>query len=144
MNPAPLPVSALPRFVQELVGVVGYGAALDLVLHFGGQRIRFAKTEGSAAFEAIAEIVGPAATRALAAAFGDEERYVPTCFRAMKDLEKRQIVARFEAQLAAGLGSRAACNVLAREFKKSYRAIELIVNSPLPALEAPPQQAALF
>jgi hypothetical protein len=140
---AELPATALPRFAQELVRLVGYKATMELIRHFGGQRIRFAKTEGSAAFEALSEVVGPHAARVLGESLGDEERYIPKCFRAMKALEKRQIVARFDAQLAAGFGSRAACNLLAGEFGKSYRAIEIIVHSPLPEVEAP-QQAALF
>lgn len=142
LNP-PLPISALPRLAQELVRLIGYNAAMELIRHFGGQRIRFAKTEGSAAFEAVAEIVGPHAALVLSTAYGGEEQYIAKCFQAMKGLERRQIVARFEALSADGLGSRAACNALAGEFGKSYRQIEIIVNSPLPEL-AETSQASLF
>lgn len=144
MSTPALPIAALPRFVQELVRLVGYGAAMELVRHFGGQRIRFAKTEGSAAHQAIAEVIGSAAARLLGQALDGEEQYVPLCARAMKDLEKRQIVARYEALEREGHGARASCNLLAREFRRNYRSIEIIVNSPLPAAEPAAQQAALF
>lgn len=140
---ADLPITALPRFAQELVRLVGYKSTMELIRHFGGQRIRFAKTEGADAFEAVSEIIGPHAARTLGEAFNGDDQYIPTCFRAMKDIEKRQIVARFEALARDGVGSRAACNVLAGEFGKSYRQIEMIVNSPLPDL-APTPQASLF
>lgn len=126
---SPMPIAELPATAQAFVGVIGYGPTVELIRHFGGQRIRFAKTVGSAAFEAVAEVVGPLNARKLGEAFSVEETYVPRCLKAMKGIERQQIAARFDALLAQGHGSRAAANLLAGEFSKSYRAIEIIVNS---------------
>lgn len=142
---APADRSLLPPVIREIVRLIGHGAAMALVHEFGGQDLRIPKTDASATWAALAEVIGEPAMKTLARAFGGEQLSIALCANSMKVDRNRKMVARYEALLGEGHSSRGAVSVLVREFRPiSYRTVEKIVNSPLPAVEAAAVQGALF
>lgn len=136
---------ALPAVIQDIVRLIGYGRAMDMVREFGGQELRIPRAEGCDTWAALVEVIGERATRKLAAEIGIErEIYIARCDRALKIERNRKMVARYEKLLYTGHSGRGAVSVLVREFRLSYRQIEKIVNSPVPAPEAMAAQGALF
>lgn len=136
---------SLPTVIQEIVGIVGHGPAMELVRAFGGQELRIPKTDASDTWAALVEVIGEPLTRALAAVFGGEPVYIALCDRALRADRNRKMIAHYERLLGEGHSSRGAVSVLVREFRPiSYRTVEKIVNSPLPAVEAAAVQGALF
>jgi len=128
---------SLPAVVQEIVGIIGHGPAMELVRAFGGQELRVPKTDASDTWAALVEIIGEPLTRALAAAFGGEPVYIALCDRALRHDRNRKMIAQYEKLLKQGHSSRGAVSVLVREYRPiSYRTVEKIVNAPLPAAEA--------
>ena len=135
--PAPAERSLLPPVIREIVRLIGHGPAMALVHEFGGQDLRIPKTEASATWAALAEVIGEAAMKTLASVFGGEQMSVALCARALKADRNRKMVARYDALLNEGYSSRGAVSVLVREYRPiSYRTVEKIVNAPLPAAEA--------
>lgn len=136
---------ALPAVIQEIVRIIGHGAAMALVREFGGQELRLPRQEGGATWAALAEVVGEPATRALGAAMGGEETYIALCDKAIKADRNRRMIARYDTLLGEGHSSRGAVSVLVREFRPiCYRQVEKIINSPLPAAGDAPVQGGLF
>ena len=128
---------SLPAVVQEIVGIIGHGPAMELVRAFGGQELRVPKTDASDTWAALVEIIGEPLTRALAAAFGGEPVYIALCDRALRHDRNRKMIAQYEKLLKQGHSCRGAVSVLVREYRPiSYRTVEKIVNAPLPAAEA--------
>ncbi len=128
---------SLPAVVQEIVGIISHGPAMELVRAFGGQELRVPKTDASDTWAALVEIIGEPLTRALAAAFGGEPVYIALCDRALRHDRNRKMIAQYEKLLKQGHSSRGAVSVLVREYRPiSYRTVEKIVNAPLPAAEA--------
>lgn len=139
-------MSTLPPVIREIVRLIGHGKAMALVREFGGQALRIPRSEGSDTWAAIAEVIGEPATTKLAATMGGGEPiYIALCHQAMKVDRNRRMIARYEALLAQGMSSNGAVSVLVREFAPiSYRQVEKIVNSPLPAPTEVVAQGALF
>ena len=136
---------SLPVVVQEIVGIIGHGPAMELVRAFGGQELRVPKTDASDTWAALVEIIGEPLTRALAAVFGGEPVYIALCDRALRHDRNRNMIARYEKLLGQGHSSRGAVSVLVREFRPiSNRQVEKIVNSPLPEASGVAVQAVLF
>ena len=136
---------SLPAVVQEIVGIIGHGPAMELVRAFGGQELRVPKTDASDTWAALVEIIGEPLTRALAAAFCGEPVYIALCDRALRADRNRKMIARYERLLAEGHSSRGAVSVLVREFRPiSNRQVEKIVNGALPEPSAVVVQAVLF
>lgn len=137
--------SLLPPVIREIVRLIGHGPAMALVREFGGQDLRIPKTEASATWAALAEVIGEPAMKTLARAFGGEQLSVALCDKSIKADRNRKMIARYETLLGAGHSSRGAVSVLVREFRPiSYRTVEKIVNGPLPAAGAVAVQGALF
>ena len=59
----------LPAVIQEIVGIIGHGPAMDLVRAFGGQELRVPKTDASDTWAALVEIIGEPLTKDLAAVY---------------------------------------------------------------------------
>lgn len=136
---------SLPAVVQEIVGIIGHGPAMELVRAFGGQELRVPKTDASDTWAALVEIIGEPLTRALAGAFGGEPVYIALCDRALRADRNRKMIARYERLLGEGHSSRGAVSVLVREFRPiSNRQVEKIVNGALPEPSAVAVQAVLF
>ena len=136
---------SLPAVVQEIVGIIGHGPAMELVRAFGGQELRVPKTDASDTWAALVEIIGEPLTRALAAAFCGEPVYIALCDRALRHDRNRKMIAQYEKLLGEGHSSRGAVSVLVREFRPiCYRQVEKIINSPLPAAGDAPVQGGLF
>lgn len=136
---------SLPPVIQELVGLIGYGNTMALVRKFGGHNLLIPKTDASDVWHALAEVIGEAYTRVLAAARGGEYLYIALCSRALKIQQRHLLVTRYEQLIKAGNGSRAAVEMLVMEFRPiSYRWVEIIVNSPLPEAPVLAPQGELF
>lgn len=136
---------ALPAVIQEIVRLIGYPRAMDMVREFGGQELRIPRAEGGDTWAALVEVIGEPATRRLAAEIGVErEIYIAFCYAALKVERNRRIVARYDELLHKGHSGRGAVSVLVREFRLSNRQLEKIVNAPLPAPEVLAAQGALF
>lgn len=136
---------ALPAVIQEIVRLIGYGRAMDMVREFGGQELRIPRAEGCSTWAALVEVIGERSTRKLAAEIGIErEIYIARCERALKQERNRKMIARYEKLLHTGHSGRGAVSVLVREFHLSNRQVEKIVNSPLPEAETLSMQRALF
>lgn len=136
---------SLPAVVQEIVGIIGHGPAMELARAFGGQELRVPRAEGSDTWAALVETIGERATKALCAAMGGEEIYIAMCHHALKHDRNRKMIARYEKLLAQGHSSRGAVSVLVREFRPiSNRQVEKIINSPLPEPSTVALQAQLF
>ena len=136
---------SLPPVIQELIRLIGHGKTMALVKEFGGQNLLIPKTDASDAWHALAEVIGEPATKKLAEGFGQEHVYIALCHQAMKIDQRRRIVARYDKLLKDGHGSRAAVEMLVREFRPiSYRWVERIVNSPLPEAPEIAAQRQLF
>lgn len=138
--------ASLPAVIQEIVRIIGHGKAMALVREFGGQELRIPRGDGSDVWAALVEVIGEAATRKLAAAFGDgEPTYIALCERSMKADRNRRMIGRYEKLLKEGLSTRGAVSVLVREFRPiSNRQVEKIINSPLPAPQDVTAQRCLF
>jgi len=119
---------------------------MDMVREFGGQVIRFPKTEGGDIWAALEEVIGARATRTLCDTYGGEEDiYVPLCDRAIRAERNRQLIARYEDLVAHGHSSRGAISVLVREFRPiSNRQVINIINAPTPAPSLTDTQGSLF
>lgn len=136
---------SLPAVIQEIVGIIGHGPAMELVRAFGGQELRVPKTDASDTWAALVEIIGEPLTRELAAVFGGEPVYIALCDRALRADRNRKMIARYERLLAEGHSSRGAVSVLVREFRPiSNRQVEKIVNGQMPEPSAVAVQAVLF
>lgn len=128
INETNLTIEQLPQSLQEIAKVIGVEATMDLVRHFGGTRLHFAKTSCKA-FTKVAEVVGIDKALILGETFNDNELYLPTAYHALKKIERTEMIRRYNEMLANKLSARVACNDLAREFGKSCRQVENIVNS---------------
>lgn len=136
---------SLPAVIQEIVGIIGHGQAMELVRAFGGQELRVPKTDASDTWAALVEVIGEPLTKALAGVFGGEPVYIALCDRALRADRNRKMIARYERLLAEGHSSRGAVSVLVREFRPiSNRQVEKIVNGALPEPSAVAVQAVLF
>ena len=136
---------SLPAVIQEIVGIIGHGQAMELVRAFGGQELRVPKTDASDTWAALVEVIGEPLTKALAGVFGGEPVYIALCDRALRADRNRKMIARYERLLAEGHSSRGAVSVLVREFRPiSNRQVEKIVNGALPEPSAVVVQAVLF
>ena len=136
---------SLPAVIQEIVGIIGHGPAMELVRAFGGQELRIPKTDASDTWAALVEIIGEPLTRALAGVFGGEPVYIALCDRALRHDRNRKMISQYEKLLKAGHSSRGAVSVLVREFRPiSNRQVEKIVNDQMPEQSAMAVQAVLF
>lgn len=124
---------SLPAVIQEIVGIIGHGPAMELVRAFGGKEIRVPRTDASDTWAALVEIIGEPLTKALAGVYGGEEVYIALCDRALRHDRNRQMITRYEELLAEGHSSRGAVWVLVGEFRPiSNRQVEKIVNGQMP------------
>ena len=137
---------ALPPTIQTIVGIVGHSHAMALVRELGGQSFRFPARKQGEKWEILVEIIGPRAAGALVDHFDGEEVYIALCAKAVRDDRHREMIARYDALLTEGHSGRGAVSVLVQEFRPiSYRAIEKIVNGPMPgAVSELVTQGALF
>lgn len=137
---------ALPAVILEIIDVIGHGKAMALVHEFGGQELRIPKTDSSATWAALAEVIGERAMERLSAAFGGgEPLYIALCTRALQQDRNRKMIARYDSLLRESHSSRGAVSILVREFRPiSYRQVEKIINSPLPAPTQVAEQGQLF
>ena len=137
---------ALPTVINEIIGIIGHGRAMSLVHEFGGQELRIPKTEGGDTWAALAEVIGEKAMVALAKHLGGgEPLYIALCQQALKQDRNRKMIARYDSLLRESHSSRGAVSILVREFRPiSYRQVEKIVNSPLPAPTMVAEQGQLF
>lgn len=138
-------MSHLPPNIQEFVSAIGHGKTMELVREFGGQNLRIPRTEGSDTWAALVEVIGERATRILADKFGGADPiYIAMCDQAIRADRNRKMIARYEKLLKEGHNTTGAVSILVREFKLSYRQVEIIVNQPLPAPPGMALQGALF
>lgn len=136
---------ALPTVVQDLIGIIGHARTMALVREFGGQNLRIPRSDSSDTWAALAEVIGEPATRQLCAAIGlEREIYIARCEQALKQDRNRKLIARYENLLREGHSGRGAVSILVREFRLSYRMVEIIVNSPLPEPSTVTMQGQLF
>lgn len=136
---------SLPAVIQEIVRAIGHGKTMLLVKEFGGQEITVPKTENSATWAALAEVIGERAMEKLAVAFSDAgPLYIAKCAQAMRDDRNRAMVSRYEKLLKDGHSCRGAVSILVRDHGLCNRAVENIVNSPLPEPGGLEKQACLF
>lgn len=135
---------SLPTVIQELISIIGHGPTMSLVQDFGGQELRIPRAEGSDLWAALVEVIGERATKNLCSAMGGEEIYIATCHRALKQDRNRKMIAQYDKHLRDGLSGRGAVSILVREFRLSYRQVEIIVNSAMPEPSVVAEQGQLF
>lgn len=137
---------SLPAVIQEIIRIIGHGRTMALIAEFGGQELRIPRAEGSDTWAALAEVIGDAASKQLSVAMGGGEPvYIALCARALKQDRNRKMIAQYEKLLRDGHSGRGAVSVLVRNFRPiSYRQVEKIINSPLPAPSAVAEQGQLF
>lgn len=120
----------LPATATELVRLIGLEKTLALVSACGGTEMSFPKQKdgpGAANFARLAEVIGAATVRRLAAEYSNEFVYIPRCLRAMNALRHRKIIVEYTA-LIGKTSARQAANQLAIRFRTTSRSIEKIVN----------------
>lgn len=124
----------LPPTIQSIVELIGHAKAMALVSEFGGQEIKFPRTEASDTFHALVEVIGLPATRKLGAALNAEGYiYIAMCTRPLKLERNRNLIKRYDQLLAEGHSGRGAVSILVREFRPiNCRQVERIVNAPMP------------
>lgn len=137
---------ALPAVIQEIIQLIGHAKAMALVREFGGQELRIPRSEMGDTWAALAEVIGEKAMAILANSFGGgDPLYIALCHLALKQDRNREMIARYEHLLKQGHSGRGAVSVLVREYGPiSYRQVEKVVNSPLPAPSAVVEQGQLF
>lgn len=136
----------LPPTIQEIVDLIGHAKAMALVREFGGQEIKFPRTDVSDTWHALAEVIGNKATKRLGDAFGNHGYiYIAMCTRPLKLERNRRLIMRFDELLSTGHSARGAVSILVREFRPiNHRHVERIVNSPMPEAQAVSSQQELF
>jgi len=124
----------LPPMILEMIRLIGYAKAMELVKEFGGQELLITKNPGSESWAALTEVIGGGATEILAREFGGERGiYIAKCDAAIRANRNKEIIRRFNELTEKGQSVRKAVSVLVREFSMSSRRVEQIVNSPEPA-----------
>lgn len=132
---------ALPRVIQEIVDLIGHGAAMAIVGELGGLDFRFPETESGANWELLVELIGERLAKKLRAHFSGSEVYIAMCSRAVSADRNRRLIVRADELLREGHSMRGAVSILVGEFRPiAGRTIERILNSPAPSM-APEMEA---
>lgn len=133
-----------PETARNLLRLVGFNATLTVVREFGGIEVWLPAEKNklqSEDYSQLVELIGEERAEVIRFEYQNEGAlYVPQCARAMGELEKIEIKREFDA-LIKGESCRKAARRLARKFRKSYRAIERIVNSESRSVTKPRSRA---
>lgn len=137
---------ALPKTIETIVGIIGYGPTMSLVGEFGGRDFRFPANRQGSNWEALLEIVGERHASRLCDNFNGDEVYIALCANAIRNDRNSRMIKRYDALLGEGHSSRGAVGILTQEFRPiSNRAVENIINKPAPsATPEMVQQGSLF
>lgn len=125
----------LPESVQNLVRLIGYGRAMDMVREMGGNEFRFPVRPEGHQYDWLVEVVGPGAAKLLHDHYQGEILYIPLCKRALIADRDRLMIARYEELIRSGLSGRAAVAAIVTDTRFrpiSNRSVEKIVNRPAP------------
>lgn len=90
---------ALPRVARELIEVMGWAAAVQLINERGGRRLivpGWPLKRASSTFQFLEDMVGNEAAVAYAKRWGDIEIQVPMCRRAMGLVRIREAIAAYD------------------------------------------------
>lgn len=126
--------SNLPPRIAELVQLIGIDAVLQLVqARLLGREWRVGATHDCEFWRAWSDVIGEGLTETVRAAWvGCDAIYLANCSALLRAEQHRQIVARYDALVADGMGSRAAIHQLCREKGYSDRWLRSIINRPTP------------
>lgn len=129
----PILESDLPETARDLVRLIGWARAEQLIRELGGVRFRMPKgpnnnAHGAARFEQLAEIVGQRAAERLIAEYGDMIIDIPNCKTAIARAKMRVM----RARLADGVTA----EEVAREMGCTTRWVSIVNNRPDPGTGA--------
>lgn len=120
----------LPETARQLVKLIGYRAALELIRVLGGRTVTFSKgkrPDGQAKYEYIAEIAGQEAADMLAEHFDGVPAYIPRCAKALLIERDRKIREEYDAATLQG-SARGAVAGIAERYGMCDRNVWRIVN----------------
>ncbi|MFV2030616.1 Mor transcription activator family protein [Neisseria sp. S1] len=81
----------LPDTMVDIIDVIGYRAAEELVRAIGGARFKFGKgKEDTPRLHILFSAIGEAKTYELLRVYGGEELYVPRCEQALRELRNER------------------------------------------------------
>lgn len=125
---------SLPPRIQELVGLIGIEAVMQLLQHrLLGREWRIGLTKDTEWYRAWSDVLGEGLTDAVHKAWREADTvYLANCTAELRKEEYGKIVARYDELMAAGMGSRPAINELVKETGKSDRWLRTIINRPPP------------
>lgn len=119
-----LPAESLPQTAHELIRLLGSCAAVELMVKLGGRVFLVPKTdrgETEPNRNALYDIVGAEAARALIHHFGGDRLYIPSCRNYGKQARNRAIVRAYDGGESVGrialrysLSERMVWNILKR------------------------------
>ncbi|MBI2381872.1 MAG: DNA transposition protein [Gammaproteobacteria bacterium] len=111
--------SILPEQAQDLIRLIGLAPAMALVRELGGTTFMVPKgktSQGQAALERLAEIIGDDKADILAFEYGSTSLYVPRCWDALMRFRNIEISREFERRCR-----HEAANHLVAELARRYR-----------------------
>lgn len=120
----------LPETALQLVRLIGYQAALELLKAKGGRTVVFSKgkrTDGQAQYEAVAEIAGQEAADLLAEHFNGIPVYLPRCAKALRAARDQRIREEYDAGTKTA-SARSVVAAIAENYDMSDRNVWKIVN----------------
>lgn len=125
---------SLPPRIQELVGLIGIEAVMQLLQHrLLGREWSIGDTKETEWYQAWSDVIGEGLTDTVFKAWHGRDRiYLANCAAQLRDEEHRKIVARYDELTGTGMAARAAIHELVRETGKSDRWLRTIVNRPTP------------
>lgn len=121
----------LPKTAIELVNLIGFPAAMELIRALGGRTVTFPKgkrADWQSQREFIVEIVGEADATALAEYFDGVPVYIPRCAKALRAERNRRIISVYDVSIRQASG-RAAVAAIAENFGMTERNVYLILNA---------------
>ena len=129
---------SLPPRIQELIGLVGIEAVMQLLKErLLGREWRIGDTRDSEFYRVWSDVIGEGLTESVFKAWrGRDAIYLASCASMLRDERHRRLIARYDALVTAGMSSRSAINQLCRETGISDRWARQVINRPTP----PPAQ----
>ena len=121
----------LPESMVTLIGLIGMEAAFALVKHLGGTTFPVSEKstkQGKIRYAMLAEIVGERVADKLTITHGSMNLYIPRCFEAMRELQKRMIRRQFD-ELTRNMTATDAVIQLAITFKIADRTVWNIIKT---------------
>lgn len=126
--------SNLPPRIAELVQLIGIDAVLQLVqARVLGRDWRIGSSSDCEFWQVWSDVIGEGLTKTVQDAWaGFDSVYLANCSALLRAEQHRQIVARYEALVDKGMGSRAAIHLICKEKGYSDRWLRTIINRPTP------------